>query len=65
MFNLKMNYDWIDGLLPEGFPFPSSTLISGPGGNGKPLLASLFLSVWLKHGGSAIILLINSEALMK
>jgi len=61
MYRIKMNLDWIDRLLPEEFPFPSSTLISGPGGSGKPLIASLFASAWLKNGGNVIFLLINSD----
>jgi len=40
--------------MPEGLPVPSSTLISGPGGTGKPLVSFAFVSAWLKHGGSAI-----------
>ncbi|HKK54543.1 MAG TPA: hypothetical protein VJ926_03425 [Patescibacteria group bacterium] len=41
-------------LLPEGFPYPSSTLISGPGGTGKPLVEFAFVASWLRHGGSVI-----------
>lgn len=36
------------------FPYPSSTLISGPGGTGKPLIVFAFVSSWLKAGGSII-----------
>ena len=61
MFHIKFHTEWIDRLLPEGFPFPSSTLISGPGGSGKPLVASLFVSAWLKNGGTVTFLLINSD----
>ncbi|MBS3774954.1 MAG: ATPase domain-containing protein [Bacteroidales bacterium] len=45
---------WLDNLLPEGITIPSSTLISGPGGTGKPLVGFAFLSAWLKAGGSVI-----------
>jgi len=45
---------WLDQLLPNGIPMPSSTLISGPGGTGKPLVEFAFVSAWLKSGGSVI-----------
>lgn len=45
---------WLDQLLPEGIPMPSSTLISGPGGTGKPLVEMAFVSAWLRQGGSVI-----------
>ncbi|MCK4446001.1 MAG: hypothetical protein KAW56_02860 [Candidatus Marinimicrobia bacterium] len=61
MLNVKMQQNWIDRLLPEGFPFPSSTIISGPGGSGKPLIGILFVSAWLKVGGNVTFLLINSD----
>ncbi|MBN2738387.1 MAG: hypothetical protein JXR70_15500, partial [Spirochaetales bacterium] len=41
-------------LLPEGILIPSSTLISGPGGTGKPLVEFAFVDAWLKAGGSLI-----------
>jgi len=44
----------LDKLLPEGMIVPSSTLISGPGGTGKPLVEFAFVSAWLKAGGSLI-----------
>ena len=55
--------DWLDRLLPEGLPVPSSTIISGPGGSGKPLVGAIFLATWLRHGGSALVFLINSDLL--
>lgn len=61
MVHIKIDAEWIDRLLPDGFLFPSSTLISGPGGSGKPLISSLFASSWLKNGGTVTILLINSN----
>jgi KaiC/GvpD/RAD55 family RecA-like ATPase len=61
MLNVKMNQNWIDQLMPDGFPFPSSTIISGPGGSGKPLIGSLFASSWLRIGGDITFLLINSD----
>ena len=54
MTNLKTNIEWLDELLPEGILIPSSTLISGPGGTGKPLVELAFVSAWLKGGGSLI-----------
>ncbi|MBN2402695.1 MAG: hypothetical protein JXN64_09860 [Spirochaetes bacterium] len=54
MTNLKININWFDELLPEGISIPSSTLISGPGGTGKPLVEFAFVAAWLKAGGSLI-----------
>ncbi len=51
---LKLKYEWLRKLLPEGFPYPSSTLISGLGGTGKPLVGFAFISAWLGSGGSVI-----------
>lgn len=52
--NLKIGISWLDELLPEGIPVPSSSLISGPGGTGKPLVEFAFVAAWLKSGGSLI-----------
>jgi len=54
MTKLKTNINWLDELLPEGILIPSSTLISGPGGTGKPLVEFAFVAAWLKAGGSLI-----------
>jgi archaellum biogenesis ATPase FlaH len=54
MESLKLHSDWLAKLLPEGLPIPSSTLISGPGGTGKPLVEFAFVADWLKAGGSLI-----------
>ena len=51
---LKIEEEWLRKLLPDGFPYPSLTLISGSGGTGKPLVELAFVSSWLKSGGSAI-----------
>lgn len=40
--------------IAGGFPYPSSTLISGPGGTGKPLVEFAFVALWLKSGGSIL-----------
>jgi len=54
MTKLKTNIKWLDELLPEGILVPSSTLISGPDGTGKPLVEFAFVAAWLKAGGSLI-----------
>lgn len=51
---LRINYEWLGRLLPKGFPYPSSTIISGEGGTGKPLVEFAFVASWLKSGGSVI-----------
>ncbi|MEN8173424.1 MAG: hypothetical protein ABFS03_11165 [Chloroflexota bacterium] len=48
------NEAWMDRLLPEGLPIPSSTLLSGPGGSGKPLIGNAVVAAWLRQGGSVI-----------
>ena len=37
MKKLKLHRRWLNEMLPEGLPYPTSTLISGPGGSGGPL----------------------------
>lgn len=54
MKKLKIDKDWWNEVVPEGLPYPSSTLISGPGGSGKPLIGFAFVHDWLKNGGSVI-----------
>ncbi len=54
METLKTNIDWMDKLIPEGLPIKSTTIITGPGGSGKPLIGETFVSSWLKNGGSVI-----------
>jgi len=51
---LKMEEEWLQRVLPKGFPYPTSTFISGPGGTGKPLVEFAFVSSWLKSGGGVI-----------
>lgn len=46
--------EWFDSLVPDGFPNPSSTLISGPGGTGKPLIGNVITAAWLRQGGSVV-----------
>lgn len=54
MNTLKTNIKWLDELLPQGIQIPGSTLISGPGGTGKPLVELAFVAGWLHAGGSLI-----------
>lgn len=54
MKSLKTGIDWIDKVIPDGLPLNSSTIISGPGGSGKPLIGETFVSAWLKDGGSVV-----------
>ena len=54
MKKIKIRHEWLDRLMPEGLPVPSSTLISGPGGTGKPLIGFTFVSSWLEQGGSVV-----------
>ncbi|NCD41538.1 MAG: hypothetical protein EOL88_05535 [Bacteroidia bacterium] len=56
MQTIKTNIDWFDKLIPDGLPVKSTTIITGPGGSGKPLIGEYFLSSWLKNGGSAVII---------
>lgn len=58
---LLLGQDWFDKLLPEGLPVPSSTIISGPGGSGKPLIGAAIMAAWLRRGGRALMFLINSD----
>ncbi len=51
----------IDRLLPEGLPINTSTLVSGPGGSGKPLIGYLFASGWLRNGGNMIFILTSTS----
>lgn len=54
MKTLQMSHAWLRRLLPDGFMYPSSTLISGPGGSGKPLIGFAFAHDWLQAGGNVI-----------
>ncbi len=57
--NFNSGIGWLDKLMPQGLPIPSSNLISGPAGAGKPLIGAMFADAWLKKGGNLIHLLIN------
>ncbi len=54
MQRLKISDPWLKNILPEGLPVPSSTVITGPGGSGKPLIGNLIVADWLRQGGSVI-----------
>ncbi|MCA9934530.1 MAG: hypothetical protein H6662_01900 [Ardenticatenaceae bacterium] len=54
MNRLYTEQAWFDRLLPEGLPIPSVTLLSGPGGSGKPLIGNVIVSAWLRQGGSVV-----------
>jgi KaiC/GvpD/RAD55 family RecA-like ATPase len=56
MGKLPLHQDWLSTLLPQGLPYPTSTLISGPGGSGKPLIGFAFVADWLKAGGNVILI---------
>jgi len=59
--HFKSGLHWLDALMPQGIVLPSSNLISGPAGAGKPLIGALFCDAWLKQGGALIHLLIHFE----
>ena len=54
MQTIRTGHEWFDRLIPDGFPTHTSTLISGPGGSGKPLIGDTLVSAWLRQGGSVV-----------
>ncbi len=56
MDTLSIDVPWIQQLMPQGLPLHTSTLISGPGGSGKPLIGDTFVASWLRNGGSAVLI---------
>ena len=60
MKKLRIGIEWIDDILPDGFPMNTSTLVSGPGGSGKPLIGYIFALGWLKNGGKTIFILTST-----
>ncbi len=54
MKRIHIGQPWLDRLIPEGFPTHTSTLITGPGGSGKPLIGNLIAAAWLRQGGSVV-----------
>lgn len=54
MQTISLDAQWFARLLPEGLPVKTSTLLSGPGGTGKPLVGEHFMASWLRAGGSVV-----------
>ncbi|MGM0372358.1 MAG: hypothetical protein ACQEQJ_07630 [Halobacteriota archaeon] len=54
--------EWFSAVAPEGIPTRTSTVISGPGGSGKPLIGFAIVDAWLAAGGEVVFLLTNSDA---
>lgn len=54
--------EWFSAVAPEGIPVGASTVISGPGGSGKPLIGFAIVDAWLEAGGDIVFLLTNSDA---
>lgn len=52
---------WFQAVAPDGIPLQASTIISGPGGSGKPLIGFAVVESWLEAGGSVAFLLTNSD----
>ncbi len=61
MEEFQIAIPWLQKILPEGIPIPSATIITGPGGAGKPLIGAMLLDSWLKQGGTVVHLLINFD----
>jgi len=54
MGQLKIDEHWAREIFPDGISFPSSTIISGKGGSGNPLVELSFVAEWLRKGGKAV-----------
>lgn len=54
MNSIQLAAPWAQELMPNGLSVGSSTIISGAGGSGKPLVELAFVAQWLKQGGQAI-----------
>jgi KaiC/GvpD/RAD55 family RecA-like ATPase len=54
MANIQIEQEWLKNLIPEGIPTCTSTLITGPGGSGKPLIGNVIAATWIRHGGSVV-----------
>jgi len=61
MKSYHIDLPWMQQLLPDGIPISSSTIITGPGGAGKPLIGAVLAAAWLKQGGTLVHLLINFD----
>jgi KaiC/GvpD/RAD55 family RecA-like ATPase len=53
---IQISVNWLAKLLPDGWPIKSSTLITGPGGSGKPLIGNAIIDAWLKEGGGVVLM---------
>ncbi|MFW6384338.1 MAG: hypothetical protein ACOCZC_02960 [Halodesulfurarchaeum sp.] len=53
--------EWFQAVAPEGIPTRAATVISGPGGSGKPLIGFAVVDAWLDAGGEVVFLLTNSD----
>lgn len=51
---ISLEHDWLRKTHPNGLPYPTSTIISGPSGLGRPLVEFAFIASWLRAGGSII-----------
>jgi KaiC/GvpD/RAD55 family RecA-like ATPase len=47
-------FAWFDALVPKGLLVPSSILLSGPSGTGKPFVGLALAASWLRQGGRVI-----------
>jgi KaiC/GvpD/RAD55 family RecA-like ATPase len=54
MTNLHIEEQWMQRLIPQGLPVETSTLITGPGGSGKPLIGNVIAGNWLRQNGSVV-----------
>ncbi len=51
---------WFREVAPDGLPVGRATVVSGPGGSGKPLIGLSVVGDWLAAGGSVVVVLTNS-----
>jgi len=56
MRTVKTDISWLDPIMQEGLPVNTVTLLSGPGGTGKPLIGDNFIAAWLRNGGSTVLM---------
>jgi len=56
MKTVKIGVPWLERVMKEGLPLHTVTLLSGPGGSGKPLIGDNFITAWLRNGGSAVLM---------
>jgi KaiC/GvpD/RAD55 family RecA-like ATPase len=61
MNRFEIDQSWFAKLIPKGITYPSSTIITGPAGSAKPIVGSIITASWLKKGGTAILLMLNSD----